>query len=129
MPFEVSTRRLSTERFLRSYLKQRSNWALSVKGREIKVKVGEGVRMWFGYELSEDGVWEAVCYRTNFGRRPPLEDSLRTEMVKRTGPMRAGALLARRVASRLLMASVIECQSDQTLASGQIRELFISAKD
>lgn len=44
--------------------------------------MGEGVRMWFGYELSEDGVWEAVCYRTNFGRRPPLEDSLRTEMVE-----------------------------------------------
>lgn len=37
--------------------------------------------MWFGYELSEDGVWEAVCYRTNFGS-PPLEDSLRTELVE-----------------------------------------------
>ncbi|PSH61617.1 hypothetical protein CU103_22685 [Phyllobacterium sophorae] len=49
--------------------------------REVEIEMSKGVRMWFGYTLSEDGVWEAVCYRTNFGN-PPLENSLRTEMVE-----------------------------------------------
>lgn len=39
------------------------------------------MKMWFGYEMSDGGVWQAVCYRTNFGE-PPIEEGLRTELVE-----------------------------------------------
>lgn len=60
---------------------QKQLGAISVRCREVEIEMSKGVKMWFGYTLSEDGVWEAVCYRTNFGN-PPLEDSLRTELVE-----------------------------------------------
>ena len=37
--------------------------------------------MWFCYELSDAGKWEACAYRTNFGE-PALDDRLRTELVE-----------------------------------------------
>jgi hypothetical protein len=36
--------------------------------------------MWFAYELSDAGVWEAVCYRVNYGD-PALDDRPRTNLV------------------------------------------------
>jgi hypothetical protein len=37
--------------------------------------------MWFAYEFSDAGVWEAICYRTNFGD-PALDERIRTELVE-----------------------------------------------
>lgn len=37
--------------------------------------------MYFCYELSDSGVWEAVCYRTNFGFPRP-DERLRSELIE-----------------------------------------------